>query len=112
MNCKRCVTGGKLLSAGGTFMADVNGICLVTGGAGFIGSHLTDLLLEEGSKVRVLDNLRNGKKENIRQHLDRPDFEFIKGNILDPKDLEKAMDGIGTVFHLACLGVRHSLANP
>lgn len=85
--------------------------CLVTGGAGFIGSHLVDQLRERGCKVRVLDNLVNGKLNNIRHHK-APEFEFLKGSITDPGDVERALRGIDVVFHLACLGVRHSIAHP
>ena len=86
--------------------------CLVTGGAGFIGSHLVDALLPHGCKVRVLDNLVNGRMDNVSHHSEDEDFEFIRGSVTDPLDVERAMDGIEVVFHLACLGVRHSIAHP
>lgn len=86
--------------------------CLVTGGAGFIGSHLVDELLQYDCQVRVFDNLVNGKRENISHHSGDKNFEFVRGDIIDPLDVERAMDGIEVVFHLACLGVRHSLAHP
>lgn len=86
--------------------------CLVTGGAGFIGSHLVDLLLAKGCKVRVLDNLSNGKAANLAHHFADPDFEFNQGSITDPCDVEQALQDIQVVFHLACLGVRHSIAHP
>lgn len=85
---------------------------VITGGAGFIGSHLTDELLENGYQVRVLDNLRNGKLENLENHKKNKNFEFIKGSILKKADLKKALKNVDVVFHLACLGVRHSLLNP
>jgi len=85
---------------------------LVTGGAGFIGSHLVDALIQEGCFVRVIDNLTNGKSENLRQHKDNNNFKFILGDIVDPLDVTKAVEGIDTVFHLACLGVRHSIKHP
>lgn len=85
---------------------------LVTGGAGFIGSHLVDALILEGCHVRVLDNLSNGKIENLRQHSNNSQFEFVQGSITDPFDVSKAMEGIDVVFNLACLGVRHSIKHP
>jgi len=85
---------------------------LVTGGAGFIGSHLCDELLSNGHSVTALDNLANGSKENLKEALKNPNFKFIKGDILNQKDCEKAVKNIGVVYHLACLGVRHSLHSP
>ena len=74
---------------------------LVTGGASFIGSHLVDKLLERGAKVRVVDNLSSGKIENIRAHIDSKAAEFIKADLRRAGAAEKALDGIGIVFHLA-----------
>jgi UDP-glucose 4-epimerase len=85
---------------------------LVTGGAGFIGSHLVDYLLSRNCRVRVLDDLTNGSRDNIVHHADNKYFEFIKGSVTDPHDVEQAMLGIDFVFHLACLGVRHSISHP
>jgi UDP-glucose 4-epimerase len=86
--------------------------CLVTGGAGFIGSHLVDELVKRGSKVRILDNLVNGKLDNISHHFDNKHVEFIRGSVTDPIDVERAICEINAVFHLACLGVRHSITHP
>jgi len=85
---------------------------LVTGGAGFIGSHLVDILMEDDCFVRVIDNLSNGKKENINHHFSESNFEFIHGDILNKADLKKAINKINIVFNLACLGVRHSIKYP
>ncbi len=85
---------------------------LVTGGAGFIGSHLTDALLAQGYRVRVLDNLSNGSKDNLQQAFQNPHFEFIEGSILDKNICDQTLKGIDYVFHLACLGVRHSIHSP
>jgi len=85
---------------------------LVTGGAGFIGSHLVDELIIKNYRVRVLDNLRNGSLENLRSLAKNPNFSFIKGDILNPEDVSKAIFDVEVVYHLACLGVRHSLHSP
>ena len=85
---------------------------LVTGGAGFIGSHLVDELIKEGCYVRVLDNLSNGKLDNLQNHQDDIKFEFLKGSVTNPADVRKALKDVNIVFHLACLGVRHSIKNP
>ncbi len=84
--------------------------CLVTGGAGFIGSHLVEHLLESGLRVRVLDNFRNGKYENLPQN--HPSLQIVHGDITDRDTCLRACQGIDEVYHLACLGVRHSIHNP
>lgn len=81
---------------------------LVVGGAGFIGSSLVRLLAERGP-VRVLDDLSNGKAANVAGV---PGVELQVGSLLDRAAVERAFDGVGVVFHLACLGVRHSIQNP
>ena len=84
---------------------------LVTGGAGFIGSHLSEHLVNAGARVVVLDNFRNGRRENlVFPGADR--IEVIEGDIVDPATCARALQGVDTVFHLACLGVRHSLHSP
>jgi len=74
---------------------------LVTGGAGFIGSHLVDRFIEKGSKVTVFDNLSSGKMEFIENHLENPDFTLIKGDLLDQEAIEKACKDIEFVCHVA-----------
>jgi UDP-glucose 4-epimerase len=71
-----------------------------------------DSLIEKGCRVRVVDNLVNGKLENLAHHLGQESFEFFRRDVTDPLDVERAMGEIDAVFHLACLGVRHSLAHP
>ena len=72
---------------------------LVTGGAGFIGSHLVDRLINLGARVRVLDNLSRGKRAYLKGSWDM--IEFIEGDIRNTDDVSKALAGIETVFHLA-----------
>lgn len=85
--------------------------CLVTGGAGFIGSHIATTLAQEGWKVRVLDNLATGKRANLEAVADR--VEFIEGSILDPTALKDAMRGVDFVFHKAAMvSVPQSVAEP
>lgn len=85
----------------------MSGIRLVIGGAGFIGSALTRELTGR-RPVRVLDDLSTGRAEN----LDGLDAELLVGSILDHDTLVEAMQGVDVVYHLACRGVRHSLAAP
>lgn len=76
---------------------------LVTGGAGFIGSHLVDLLLSKGHRVLALDNLCGGRMRNLQEAEKNPSFRFALADIRDPKSLEGLFDGIDWVFHLAAL---------
>lgn len=86
---------------------------LVTGGAGFIGSHVCDALLAEGHVVRCLDNLATGRARNIEHLSGVEGFSFIKGDICETKDLDAAMEGADAVVHLAALGsVPRSVAFP
>lgn len=85
---------------------------LVTGGAGFIGSHLVDALIQEGCYVKVMDNLTTGKLENLARHKDDKKFHFVMGDITEYSEVGDSMEGIDIVFHLACLGVRHSIKHP
>ena len=87
---------------------------LVTGGAGFIGSHIVEYLLTYGAgKVRVLDNFSTGSMNNIREFLDHPGFELIEGDIRDLATCEQAVEGIDYVSHQAALGsVPRSIDDP
>jgi UDP-glucose 4-epimerase len=85
---------------------------LVTGGAGFIGSHLVDRLLAAGHSVVAMDNLVNGKEENLKEARLSPQFRFLKADILNMDECLEASRNTDVVFHLACLGVRHSLHSP
>jgi UDP-glucose 4-epimerase len=84
---------------------------LITGAAGFIGSHLTDELLKNFTVIG-LDNLSNGKLENLTLASKNENFFFHQGDILDKKVCDQVTQDIDIVFHLACLGIRHSLHSP
>lgn len=75
--------------------------CFVTGGAGFIGSHLVDRLLNDGHDVTVFDNLSSGKKAFIAHHFDNEKFLFLKADLLNKKRVEKELKGHDVVFHIA-----------
>jgi UDP-glucose 4-epimerase len=79
------------------------GLDLVTGGCGFIGSHLVDALLAEGRIVRVLDNLSSGRRQNLAHHVDNSSLVIHEGSVADPVAVEGAMVGVERVFHLAAL---------
>jgi len=84
---------------------------LVTGGAGFIGSHLTEKLVNEGHTVSVIDNLNTGKEKNLEDV--RKKIEFVKGDILDNELLENLTENIDGVFHQAALAsVQDSFSKP
>ncbi|XP_006654306.3 UDP-glucuronic acid decarboxylase 2 [Oryza brachyantha] len=70
---------------------------LVTGGAGFVGSHLVDRLVERGDSVIVVDNLFTGRKENVVHHFGNPNFEMIRHDVVEPILLE-----VDQIYHLAC----------
>jgi len=75
------------------------GKCLVTGGAGFIGSHIVEGLLEHGDEVRVLDNFSTGKEENLKDF--QGEIDLIKGDLCEQTDLLKAIQDIEYIFHQA-----------
>ena len=73
----------------------------VTGGAGFIGSHLVDKLIDERNTVTVYDNLSSGKKQFIEQHLKRDNFRFVEADLLDLEKVNSEIKGHDVVFHIA-----------
>lgn len=86
---------------------------LITGGAGFIGSNLTEYFLGKGHQVFVLDNFATGHRHNITQHEDNPNFTLIEGDIRNTTDCEHAVHGVDYVLHQAALGsVPRSIKDP
>jgi len=85
----------------------------VTGGAGFLGSHIVDKLVELGYRVIVIDNLSTGSLSNIKHHLESPHFRFVRGDLREPGSWVGELRGVDSVFHLAANPeVRHSLVDP
>jgi UDP-glucose 4-epimerase len=86
---------------------------LVTGGAGFIGSHIVDRLLREEIEVIAIDNFSTGRKENVAQHQNRKDFHLVKGDIRNEELMKKIIEDVDAVFHEAALvSVPRSVENP
>ncbi len=85
----------------------------MTGGAGFIGSHLVDRLVEHGDEVTVLDDLSTGRRSNLRGHAERDTVRLVEGTILDEALVDSLVESSDRVFHLAAaVGVAHIIANP
>lgn len=86
---------------------------LVTGGAGFVGSHTVDRLLAEGLEVVVLDDLRSGSLGNINQHLEKEGFGFVRGDVRDSGLVKDLVRDVDAVVHLAALvSVPESIKDP
>ena len=77
--------------------------CIVTGGAGFIGSHLTDRLLEEGCAVIVIDNFSTGRLENLARQKNNKNLAIVREDISDFERIAPYFKGADTVFHIAAL---------
>ena len=93
----------------------LTGIALITGGAGFIGSHLASALAAAGARVRIIDDLSTGYRENLDEILDEihGDLDFIQGSVADEKVLGKALEDVELVFHEAAIpSVPRSVENP
>jgi nucleoside-diphosphate-sugar epimerase len=89
----------------------LSGIALVTGGAGFIGSHIARALLDRGARVRVIDNLSTGYDANLEEI--GGDFDFINANIADPAAVKRAVEGVELIFHEAAIpSVPRSVKEP
>lgn len=86
---------------------------LITGAAGFIGSHLTDRLLERGLEVIGIDDLSSGSRANLASALRKPRFRFVEGDLLDPGAIRQVLGKCASVFHLAAdPEVRVGVENP
>ena len=85
----------------------------MTGGAGFIGSHLVDRLINEGFEVVVLDDFSTGSLENLRLHVGKDNFHMVKGDVRNRVDVKKAVEDVDYIFHLAAnVSVELSIKNP
>ena len=86
---------------------------LVTGGAGFIGSHLVDRLMRKGFSVTVLDNMSTGNRANIGRHIGKKGFRLLRGDVRNAGNVQEAVRGTDAVFHLAAIvDVQRSVRNP
>ena len=86
---------------------------LVTGGAGFIGSHLVDALVDAGHEIIVLDDLSVGKRHNFAHHLGNARFQFVEGSVLDARLVGELIAQVDAIYHLAAVvGVRYIVDNP
>jgi UDP-glucose 4-epimerase len=87
--------------------------CLVTGGAGFIGSSITRALLDRGDRVRVIDDFSSGKRENLASVIDNTRLEVVEGDIRNAALLARVLDGVEWVFHQAAIpSVQRSVEDP
>ena len=87
--------------------------CLVTGGAGFIGSHLAEELIREGNNVCAVDDLSTGRLENIKHLLSNKRFSLVNGSVLDRSLMKKLVDESDVIYHLAAaVGVKYIIENP
>lgn len=85
----------------------------ITGGAGFIGSHLVEAHIARGDDVAVLDDLSTGRRENIEKHIGNPRFEFRQGSVLTENLVRSGASGADRIYHLAAaVGVEYIIKNP
>lgn len=88
-------------------------LCLVTGGAGFIGSHLVDALLDGGARVRVIDNFSTGFRHNLAHRESDPELQLVEGDISEATTASSAVDGVDVIFHHAAMAsVPRSIREP
>lgn len=96
-----------------TMQMMVSPVYLITGGAGFIGSHLAEALIQAGVRVRVLDDLSTDSLDNLEGVLSHPLFEFVQGTVMNPPLLHHVMSQVDVVFHMAALtSVSQSFIDP
>ena len=89
----------------------LTGIALVTGGAGFIGSHIASALAAAGARLRIIDDLSTGYRENLEEI--KGEVDFVHGSLADEKSLRKALEGVELVFHEAAIpSVPRSIEDP
>lgn len=89
----------------------LSGVVLVTGGAGFIGSHIASTLAERGARVRVIDDLSTGHRENLEEI--KGDLDFVEASLADEQAVARALEGVEMVFHEAAIpSVPRSVENP
>jgi UDP-glucose 4-epimerase len=87
--------------------------CLITGGAGFIGSHLAEELITKGNSVCAIDNLSTGRLENVKHLLSSKRFAFVNGSVLDRSLMKKLVEESDVIYHLAAaVGVKYIIENP
>lgn len=90
-----------------------NGTYTITGGAGFIGSHLAEALLERGSRVLAIDDLSVGRMQNIKHLTDHPEFQFTHSNVSEPGALDRLAEQSDVIVHLAAsVGVEFAVKHP
>ena len=87
-------------------------LVLITGGAGFIGSHVVDALLQRDYRVRVVDDFSTGSRQNLAHHSAHPELEVYQASVLDEQAMQELHDGVHFVMHLATRNVRLSLRQP
>src|SRR6266487_738878 len=89
----------------------LSGIALVTGGAGFIGSHIAEALASSGVRVRIIDDLSTGYRENLEEI--SGDIDFVQARLVDERVVKRALEDVELVFHQAALpSVPRSVENP